>query len=545
VSEKTGEALLVVIFENNFGDKAFTAANVDLAENPRKLRLHLGKKGAKLDGTIDEQVDFVSRLLDSLKPEPVIVTSKPGFKNDQTFVLGEKVIGPGQAHYIWDRELAHPINAGLGKSKGSRDGWSKSVGEVAKSSSFLIFCICAALAAPLQTYVRQKRKSASPLAETATFNLVGESGSGKSSALRVAAGIFGEPSLLASWQFTRRGLEEMCEARNDLSLLQDDSETQVADGMNFPIALRHMTQVIPFGASKSTSQTIAREKKLLQLNWSTLGLTGGPRPTDQMLKGRSNGEHVRFIDLMIPPLDEGGIFDRPDSSDPRAKALELIKQLEKEAVQNYGVIFEDWATKLLERDRSELIMKRLAWFCRKVVKNKSGYDERFAKKFGLVYAAGRLAIDLGVLPWSKKLVWRAIRECYRISRRTARNNKPRVTTMINKLCTMGADPIYFPPSSRRRSVILDDQMLGLATTYRGNNVLALREDRFSALCSDAQLCKKVLRALTKRKVLIGMHGGARALQLPAPIEINGRSISKPRFLILSKRMLRKDVQRRG
>jgi uncharacterized protein (DUF927 family) len=74
------------------------------------------------------------------------------------------------------------------------------------------------------------------------FNLSGESGSGKSSIVRASAGLFGPPDLIGKWDFTRRGLEEYSESRNDLPEVLDDLETHTEEASSLRTALRHTNQ---------------------------------------------------------------------------------------------------------------------------------------------------------------------------------------------------------------------------------------------------------------------------------------------------------------
>ena len=70
-----------------------------------------------------------------------------------------------------------------------------------------------------------------------------------------------------------------------------------------------MNQIVPSGRSKVLSR-VAEDAGLPPLKWSTFGLTLSPRSLEEIAGAigwkRSNGERVRFIDIILPSVAERG-----------------------------------------------------------------------------------------------------------------------------------------------------------------------------------------------------------------------------------------------
>ncbi len=278
------------------------------------------------------------------------------------------------------------------------------MGLVALHSTYLTFAICVALAGPLPKYVLdrcQKRL----VSETAIFNFSGESGTGRSSVNRAAAGTFGPP-VLGKWDFTRRGLEEVAEQKNDLVLILDDTETHSEEHLSFKTALKHVNQIVTSVLSKTIAK-VAREASLPSMDWLAWGLTSSPETLDQIAQQigwkRTNGNRVRFIDVPVPLVSEGGIFDRLNGDEQQRidQSKQLIQQLDQGVTQNYGAILPIWINLLIGTDYADEVCRLTEKFVTKVAPAGNGYDERFAKKFAVPAVAGYLAAKLGIVHWPK------------------------------------------------------------------------------------------------------------------------------------------------
>jgi hypothetical protein len=87
--------------------------------------------------------------------------------------------------------------------------------------------------------------------------------------------------------------------------------------------------------------------------------------------------------------------------------------------RNQGHVFEAYLKNLISRKPKvrESIKKRVEGFVALVRDEADGNFARdIAEKFGLVYAAGELAIQFGLVPWKSVALRGAIEKCYRGSR---------------------------------------------------------------------------------------------------------------------------------
>ena len=177
-----------------------------------------------------------------------------------------------------------------------------------------------------------------------------------------------------------------------------------------------VTQYVCDGASKEMSEVVA-EKGLPRLTWSEFGLSSSPMPIDERARAekwvRSAGEKVRFIDLILPPADEGGIIDCPPQGVDTPKfSGATVEKIEKGFSLHYGHLMSSWINLLLSEDYSLRLIRLQNTFVNNMAAGELGWDMRNASKFGALFAVGKLAVDknycLGRRLWPQK----AVSSCY-------------------------------------------------------------------------------------------------------------------------------------
>jgi hypothetical protein len=90
-----------------------------------------------------------------------------------------------------------------------------------------------------------------------------------------------------------------------------------------------------------------------------------------------------------------------------------VRKIESKIGTHFGHLFPAWMELLLTEDRSQQLIALCDHFERQMETSGSGYDERYARKFGVLYASGRLAVENGLLPWPLDWPMKAIQRCYR------------------------------------------------------------------------------------------------------------------------------------
>ena len=153
------------------------------------------------------------------------------------------------------------------------------------------------------------------------------------------------------------------------------------------------------GKQRAARDGSPREPK----SWRVLFLSSGELPVDAKLsetpgrKARA-GQLVRLLDV---PADRGagfGVFDNPG---PDGDAAALAKSIKLAATMAYGTAGPEFVRRLITDgvtgdDVRGLIHQFVAATVPEVA---DGQVERAAHRFGLISAAGELAIEFGIVPW--------------------------------------------------------------------------------------------------------------------------------------------------
>jgi Domain of unknown function (DUF927) len=389
------------------------------------------------------QCEFIRGLVSSAASSIVLLPDRTGFIDLDSFVTHSEIIHADGTRTACPRliETETPAFADIkGTAEAARD-----LLKLARYSTYLAFGIGVAVAAPLPTYVKLARKQDESIPElvreTAVFNFSGKSSSGKSSVCLAAMSLAGSPDRAGTLDFSRRGLAEMASASNDLVMVMDDTEK--AEEGDLVKALKAMIHMVPGGRSKIISKSA---DKFPILRWSTFGLASSPRAIATLAQENrwtlSPGDKVRLFDIAVPGPSKGGIFDRVEGP-PKVRAkrsVMLIAELERGYVNNSGQIIPEWIIYLMASNRAKRIMDLADKFIRHVGARGQGWEFRFALKFGVVYAAMKMGIDAGILPWPTSLPLKVAIKCYRKARNAAKTTRERVSEAPIKLRRLLSQP---------------------------------------------------------------------------------------------------------
>jgi hypothetical protein len=541
IDERSQEVLLAVTFNKNLGDRSTECFDRDLCEDIKALRKQLLKKGAALPGSENKQLNFLNKLIQSMDDQPKIRAMKPGFR-EGVFILGREVFGPNRGRYIADLRP----DTRLGAKCGTLEDWQRDVAVPLRYSTTGAFGLMAALSASLYGYLAEVAPDITNIfvSESATFSFWGESATGRTTIMRTAAATYGCPNDISDWNFTARGLEEDCEQHNHLPLVLDDVEKfRPRGGLSLLGAMRAVNQTIPAGKSQAIS-IVARKNDLPALEWLTVGLSTSPRPSDDLIPtnlwSRSKGEKVRLIDIAVPPAKEGGIFDRTEGADEEKveAGKKLIRKLEDGVARNFGLAMPAFVEYLLKRDRTQLIKMYVDRFISIAAKNGNGYDVRFARKFALAYAAGRLGIKSGLLPWRKSLPMAVVQAIYRQVVEKSQTNSDRATQKVVHLAeTARTGAFQWIKLNKKASYQLKSSEVGFRTSYKDNLVCAIRDSVLEKLCGSRVVRLNVLARLREMNALVTGQGHAGTIQLPLKLLVVDRkgrkqSVKKPRFWLI-------------
>ncbi len=312
------------------------------------------------------------------------------------FVLGNTVIGAGPEHLV-----LRDADADLYTMSGDLEGWQELIGRHVPASSRLVLAVCASLAAPLLPLLN---------AEGGGFNFRGASTKGKTLTLQVAASLWTRPlTFLLPWTTTLAGLEGACLRHNHGPLCLDEMQQA-----NVKV-LSQGAYLVGNGLGTVRATGTGDQRRIAR--WTVMLLSAGEKPLDEILRasghgGSLAGQEVRVIDVPADAEVGMGSFETT-STFPDAAAL--ANHLKTETDRQHGAPIRAYLERLIPR--LDKVLPMVAAYRQDFVQAAvpAGSDSqvsRVAARFGLVAAAGELAIQLGVLPWEREVAVAAVRRCF-------------------------------------------------------------------------------------------------------------------------------------
>lgn len=275
-------------------------------------------------------------------------------------------------------------------SAGTLEEWQENVAKLAIGNSRLVFMIAAAFVGPVL---------APACEEGGGINVVGSSSTGKTSGLKAATSVWGSPSFMRTWRATGNGLEGVAVQHSETSLFLDELgqlEPKEAGVVAYMLGNGQGKQ----RASRSGGSRTAASWNVMYVSTGEIGLADLAREGKQH-RAPQAGQEVRILDV---PADAGkgmGLFERIVGADSPEGFSRLIKSASATYYGTAAIAYlEELA--LIRDDIGDLVAASIAQFVESfVAPNSDGQVQRAARRFGLVAAAGELAIAVGVLPWPK------------------------------------------------------------------------------------------------------------------------------------------------
>ncbi len=256
---------------------------------------------------------------------------------------------------------------------------------------YLLFCFFASLSASLMKTAEQ---------ETGAFHFFGASTGGKTTALQIAAsvwGIGGDPqrddqTFCRSWNATANGLEGIAAAHNDSVLALD--ELGKFQGDNFASTIYNLA------GSKSKERMAADCSQQKNTSWRLLCLSTGEISIEERVKedGKTlkDGMKVRFVDIPVGDSMITGLSQQEarDLSDTLKNAV---------SARAYGVVGPAFVKGLLERfpddasmseEVKDMVLAAEGAIAKKISLNLPPTAMRVLKRFALVLATARYAQEM-------------------------------------------------------------------------------------------------------------------------------------------------------
>lgn len=336
----------------------------------------------------DQHRALASYLCGATVKKRVTMVGRTGWHvvgNHEVFVLPGGAIGPrGAETVILEAAAVGPYDA-----KGSLEKWQTGIADLAADHALPVLAISAALAGPLLHLAGQ---------EGGGLHFYGNSSRGKSTLLLIAASVWGRggsPGYVRAWRATANGLEGAAASASDTVLILD--EMGVVDARDAAAAIYSLAN--GSGKARSARDGSLREPK----TWRVLVLSSGEFTMATKLaedKGRRvrAGQLVRLLDV---PIDRGFGYDTFDNAGPDGDAGALARAFKVAATTAYGTAGPAFIRALIDNGVDGEAIRALVseFVAAEVPRGADGQVDRAAQRFGLIMAAGELAIAFGIVPW--------------------------------------------------------------------------------------------------------------------------------------------------
>ena len=327
--------------------------------------------------------NLLTQYLQTRNPEEFAsCTDRIGW-HGRAFVLPKETIGGSGERIVFQSDNAVENTF---RCRGTPEQWVDRVGIPCVGNSRLAFAVACAFASPLLRPAN---------VESGGFHYRGDSSSGKTTALKLAASVYGGASYLQRWRATDNALEAIAAQHSDCLLILDELaqiDPKTAGECAYMLANEQ-------GKARATRTGTPRTRqawRLLFLSAGELGLA------DHMAEGQKRtrtGQEVRMADI---PADAGAGFGAFENLHTAANGAVFAKHITTQAQTVYGATGRAWLQWLTEHtDTLKANIKQAsdALAARLIPANASGQVERVGARFALVGAAGELATQAGLTGW--------------------------------------------------------------------------------------------------------------------------------------------------
>ncbi|MCC6380132.1 MAG: DUF927 domain-containing protein [Burkholderiales bacterium] len=366
----------------------------------------------------------------------VRVVETVGWHGD-AFVLQVKSYGPGADDLHYQSADERPRN--FFRQAGTLDAWRAEVAALCVDNPRLAFVVALALAGPCVHLVE---------AMSGGFHFYGASSKGKTTALAIAASVWGRPEVgqfVRTWRATGNALEATAASHSDCVLMLDELRE---------VDPREVVQTVLMLANGSGKQRLRSGGAARPpYTWRLLFASTGERTIAEIAATAGvpvdAGAGVRLVEV---PTPETGMFDHQHGERDGAAFAE---RLARAALHDYGVAGDAWLAYLTgHRDEARAFLRECAaeWLDGTVKRSTdAGQTKRVAARFALVAAAGELATRAGITGWPAGEAERAASQLFRdwVGARGTRGDAEALAALRQVAALLGQHAeSFFPPWHR-------------------------------------------------------------------------------------------------
>ena len=320
--------------------------------------------------------------------------SKIGWHED-VFVLPDETFGnKGPERILYQSETTdhHFLTSG------TVEEWRDNVGRLCAGNSRLVFAVSTAFAAPLLHLGG---------IDSGVNHFFGASSTGKTSALQVAASVYGPKDYIRSWRTTDNGLEAALVGLNDCLSIFDEL------GQSDPRISGPAAYLIANGQAKSRASRSGGVRKTM--TWRTLALsTGEITITAHMASGGhspKSGMLVRFVDIPAE-VAPGTVFEDLHGFKDGGAFSDYLKDVSRKFYGTPIRSFLSGITGILGNIKSFIRTGMDDFHSNNLPEGSEGQVKRVADRFALIACAGELATLLGITGWPEGEADKAASVCF-------------------------------------------------------------------------------------------------------------------------------------
>lgn len=346
---------------------------------------------------------FIKYLMFAPSKNEYICTDSVGWLDGDTYVLPGKAISSKSDKKVILQSENYISDL---KATGTFEAWQEASKLITNNSRFVL-ALSMAFAAPLLGLVPNSF-------EGGGVNLIGASGGGKTTALQIAASVWGNPntnaedSFIVTWDSTKNAYESICYSHNHCLLPLDEM------GQCDKATIGKTVYMLSNGQPKNRmNKNISLRKRK---PWKLLFLSTGEKNLSQIMSeyGGEKAKEGQLIRLADIPSDAGYNMGMVEQLNGCSDSKEFVRKIQNTVIKNYGFAGVKFIKKVLE-DKEKVFDKVEFYrdnFAKWVGVEKDSDACRVADRFALIAAAGELATEFGITGWVNRVALEGVKRCF-------------------------------------------------------------------------------------------------------------------------------------